>query len=131
MIIAACGSESSESLVETGKKAVANKDYRAASIQFKNALQKEPNSGQIRNLLGLALLDSGDAAAAAVELGKAYELGYDPSKVIPPLAQSLLLTGQYKKLATSFSGVTPADTKAAAALKTSLAVAWDALGDGA
>src|SRR5688572_15375181 len=66
---------------------ISKHDYKAAVISAKSALQTLPNSGEIRRLLGVALLESGDPVAAALELRKARELGAPDSTTVPPLAK--------------------------------------------
>lgn len=129
LALGACTEKSTQSLLADGKAAVAKKDYRAAVIQFKAALQDEPNSPELRYLLGQALLDAGDPVAAAVELGKANEQKYAPDKVVPILAQALLLTGEPRKLVNLYADTTLADRPAQAALKAALATAWASLGE--
>jgi putative PEP-CTERM system TPR-repeat lipoprotein len=127
--MAACSGDSKEALIAAGKKSVADGQAQAAVVQFKSALEKDPNSTEIRYLLGQTLLQAGDAKAASVELTKAFEQGYDRNKVLPSLAQALLLTGDAKKLVTSLGGQTLTDPTSEASLKSTLAEAWAVLGD--
>ena len=69
--LAACGGKSGDELAAAGKAAMDKRDYAAAVIQFKSALQKEPESANLRLQLGLALLEAGDPVSALVELQKA------------------------------------------------------------
>ena len=64
-----------EKLVASAKESLAKNDRSAAVIQLKNALQKNPDLGEARLLLGKALLEQGDLAAAEKELRRARELG--------------------------------------------------------
>lgn len=129
LLLAACGRESPTSLIESGNAFVAKKDMRSAVIQFKAALQAEPNSAQARFLLGQALLKSGDPTSAAVELTKVMDQRYDDNQVLPPLARALLLSGGMSKLTTLYGDVVLSDKQSQAALKTSLATAWGVLGN--
>lgn len=97
MVLVACSGDSAESLISSAKQHLEKHDSKAATIQLKNALQKEPKSGEARYLLGKLMLDSGDAVGASVELGKAQELAYDPDKVIPALASAQLRQGRLDK----------------------------------
>ncbi len=124
-----CGRDTPTSLVASGNDYLAKKDARAAVIQFKAALQAEPQSAEVRYLLGQALLEAGDPAAAVVELSKAMDQRFDDNKVLPPLSRALLLTGGMKKLTTLYGSVTLSDKQADAALRSNLATAWGALGD--
>jgi putative PEP-CTERM system TPR-repeat lipoprotein len=70
----------------------------AAIIQLKNVLQKSPENAEARYLLGVIYNETGDFSSAKAELGRALELRYDPAKVIPPLAKSLLMQGEFQKV---------------------------------
>lgn len=94
---AGCG-DSLDAMLASAKDYLAKNDHAAATIQLKNALAKNPDSGEARFLLGRALLDSGDAVAAEVELRKAIELKFPAEQVTPVLARALLAQGQVKKL---------------------------------
>lgn len=96
-IAAGCG-DSSDAMLASAKDYLSKNDHAAATIQIKNALAKNPNSGEARFLLGRALLDSGDAVAAEVELRKALDLKFSAEQVTPVLARALLAQGQIKKL---------------------------------
>src|SRR5438552_16180828 len=69
-------SERPESMVASAKDYLAKNDRNAAIIQLRNALQKNPDLAEARFLLGKALLDNAEYAAAEKELRKAGELGY-------------------------------------------------------
>jgi cellulose synthase operon protein C len=77
-VLAGCGGGgSSEDFVASGRKLLDAGDTAGAIIQFKNALQKQPDNGEVRYLLGSALLRSGSAQQAIVEYRKAIAQGYD------------------------------------------------------
>jgi len=128
LILGACGGESPESLVSSSKEFLAKKDTKAAVIQLKNALQKNPNLAEARFLLGSALLESGDLAGAELELRKALELKHPADAVIPQLARAMLALGQAKKTVEEFGGLVLSSREAQASLKTSLSSAYAALG---
>lgn len=130
-LLAACSGESSSQLAASGKAFLDKQDTKAAVIQFKSALQKEPQSGELRFLLGKALLAAGDAAGAAVELAKAQDLQFDPNQTLPLLARALLQAGEHRRLTTTWGATTLADRPAQAALQTALAAAWLRQGDAA
>lgn len=129
LALVACGNDSAPALIASGKQYLAKKETAKAVIQFKSALQKDPQSAEGRYLLGQALLDSGDPFSAVVELTKAMDQHHDDNKVLPALARALLLAGGAKKLTTLYGGVTLQDKQAQASLKTSVANAWGVLGD--
>ncbi|UCV05539.1 XrtA/PEP-CTERM system TPR-repeat protein PrsT [Dechloromonas denitrificans] len=124
-----CGGDSPDALIASGKDFLAKKDSKAAVIQLKNALQKNPELGEARFLLGKALLESGDMAGAEVELRKALDLKYASDQSIPLLAQALLATGKAKKVTDEFAKVELPASEAQANLKTTLSIAYSAQGD--
>jgi len=116
---AGCG-DSPDAMLASARDYLAKNDHAAATIQLKNALSKNPNSGEARFLLGRALLESGDAAAAEVELRKAIELKFPAEQVTPVLARALLAQGQIKKL-DELAKTTIASPEGLADLKTTIA----------
>lgn len=128
LLFAACSSDNAENLLSSAREYLAKNDSKAAVIQIKNALQKNPNSPEARYLLGRALSEGGDPAGAEVELRKALELKHSPDLVIPLLGKVLLSQGQFKKLTDELSGVDLGQAAARADLQTSLATAYAAQG---
>ncbi len=126
--VAGCGGKSETQLVASAKSHLESKDVKAATIELKAALQKNPNSVEARYLLGKTLLDAGDAQSAVVELNKARDLHQDDNLVLPALAKAQLATGQAKNVSDSYAGVTLSDPKAAAELKALVAAAYAAQG---
>jgi putative PEP-CTERM system TPR-repeat lipoprotein len=118
-LAAGCG-DSPEAMLTSAKDYLTKNDHAAATIQLKNALTKNPNSGEARFLLGRALLDSGDPVAAEVELRKAIELKFSADQVNPVLARALLAQGQVKQL-DEFAKMTVASPEGLADLKTTIA----------
>ena len=88
----------SEALVARAQEYRKNADYKAAIIELKNALQKNPEHAEARYLLGVTYNDTGDFASAEEHLRRALERGYDSGKVIPALGRSLLMTGKFQKV---------------------------------
>lgn len=127
-LIAGCGGDKPDSLIASGKDFLAKNDSKAAIIQFKNALQQNPELGEARFLLGKTLFEGGDPRGAEIELRKASDLKYSPGLTIPLLARAMLAEGQDKKVIDEFSG-TELSGEAAAALKISLSQAYQALGN--
>lgn len=73
-------------------------DYKAAVIELKNVLVKNPEQAEARYVLGVTYNDLGDFKSAEKELRKALELQYDRTKAIPALGRTLLLQGQFQKV---------------------------------
>ena len=88
VLVAGCGGDNPEAMVASAKEYLAKNDRSAATIQLKNALQKNPDSAEARFLLGRTLLETGDLLAAEKELRRAAELKYPYDQVAPPLARS-------------------------------------------
>jgi putative PEP-CTERM system TPR-repeat lipoprotein len=96
-VVTGCG-ESPEALLASAKQYLSRNDTKAAAIQLKNALQKDPDLPEARYLLGKLLLESGDAAGAEKELREAAALRYDEELVTPLWARALVLIGEHKKV---------------------------------
>ncbi|MFY7865795.1 XrtA/PEP-CTERM system TPR-repeat protein PrsT [Roseateles sp.] len=127
-LLAACGGESYETLMSSAKTELDKGDSKAAIIQLKNALQKSPESGEARYLLGKAFLDGGDARSAEVELRKARDAKFEPNRVLPALARAQLAQQAYKPLIETFAETQLDDAAARADLQTSLATAYISTG---
>ena len=127
--LSGCGGDNPESLIASSKDFLAKNDSKAAVIQLKNALQKDPNLGEARFLLGKALFESGDMAGAEVELRKALERKFASEQTIPLLARTLLASGQAKKVTDEFALLDLPAGEPLAALKTTLSTAYAAQGN--
>ena len=66
-LLAGCGAERPAEVGRLAAKLMAEKDYDGAVIQLKGGLQSQPESGELRFLLGDAMLRSGNAGGAALE----------------------------------------------------------------
>lgn len=104
-------------------------DYKAAVISAKSALQTLPDSAEMRRLLGVALLESGDPVAASLELRKARELGAPDPATLPWLAKALLAQRDAKQVVAQFGSTQLDDAAASAELKTAVAAAQAVLGE--
>ncbi|WP_228273764.1 XrtA/PEP-CTERM system TPR-repeat protein PrsT [Rhodocyclus tenuis] len=128
-LLGGCNDDNPQTLIASGKDFIAKHDNKAAIIQLKNALQKDPNLGEARFLLGKALLDSGDVSGAEVELRKAFDLRYANEQTLPLLARTVLSTGQPKKVTDEFAKAELTAGEAQANLKTTLSIAYAVQGD--
>jgi putative PEP-CTERM system TPR-repeat lipoprotein len=122
-LLAGCNSKSDADLVASGQALMQQKDLPGAIIQFKNALQQDPESKAARLALGLALLEQGDPVAALVELRKAQELLAPDEDVVPPIARAMMLAGEESKVLGQFAGTQLNRPEAAADLQTTIAAA--------
>jgi putative PEP-CTERM system TPR-repeat lipoprotein len=105
------------------------KDLQGAMIQLKNVLQKQPDSGEARLLMGKTLLELGDPVAALVELRKARELGATDEDVVPAIARAMLMVGEDAKVLSQYRATKLKDPQAAADLATSLGTAHAVAGE--
>lgn len=128
IMLSACGGKSEAELITAAKEYLSLQNYSAATIQLKNALQKNAESAEARLLLGKALLGQGDAAGAEIELRQARRLKVADELVMPELARALLAQGENRKLIDEFGLLAFGERKAMADFKTSIASAHAALG---
>ncbi|MDE2275271.1 MAG: PEP-CTERM system TPR-repeat protein PrsT, partial [Burkholderiales bacterium] len=128
LTLSACGGKSDAELIASAKAYLAKNDVKAATIDLKSALQKNPQSAEARYLLGKALLETGDVQGALVELGKARDQHQDDSRVLPLLARAQLAAGQARAVTEQYADVQLSDPKAGAELKALVGSAYVALG---
>lgn len=97
--LSSCGrTQTPQALVAEAKQLQQKGDTKAAIIQLKNALQKNPDNAEARYLLGTIYNQNGDPKSAEKELRKALGLGMNPDKVLPDLGNSLLVQGQFQQI---------------------------------
>lgn len=96
-VLAGCGQDNAQKLVAEAKQYEQKGEHKAAVIQLKNALQKNPDDREARYLLGTIYLRTGDGASAEKEIRKAVSLGMDAAQVLPDLGKALLMQGQAQK----------------------------------
>ena len=75
VLLSACGRDDPAGLIGSARDYQAKGDHNAAVIQLKNVLQKQPENGEARLMLGRSALTLGDAATAEKEFRKALEHG--------------------------------------------------------
>ncbi|KQW46537.1 MULTISPECIES: XrtA/PEP-CTERM system TPR-repeat protein PrsT [unclassified Roseateles] len=128
-VLAACSQRSEQDLLAAAQKRIEEKDAGGAVIELKNLLQQNPENAKGRHLLGKALLEAGDLAGAEIELRRAWELGAPRDELAPLLAQTLLYSGQSRKLISEFADQSLAEPAAMSTLQQHLAVAFLAQGN--
>ena len=97
--LAACGgTESSEQYLLRAKGFMAESDYKAATIELKNALRLDADATEARWLLGKIYLDTGDVQSAEKELQRAQALGWQADDIYPALAQAWLAQGKLEEV---------------------------------
>lgn len=127
-LLTACGGEKPEAMLASARDYMAKNDYKAAAIQVKNALQANPDLAEARYILGVSLLREGDPVGAETELRKARALSYPDDKVVPALAQAMLLQGKVKNVVEDFAAVQLTAPESVAQFQTALAAAHRAQG---
>lgn len=128
-LLAACGVQSPDEMIDAARSSLAKGDNSAAVTYLKAALAERPSSAEGRMLLGTALMNSGDMAAASVELRKGYELQPDLPKVVPLLVKAMAASGNFQKVVDEFGGVELNDPTANADVQGHVAYSHLALGD--
>ncbi|MEQ1600220.1 MAG: PEP-CTERM system TPR-repeat protein PrsT [Methylophilaceae bacterium] len=97
--VTSCGkAETSQKLVLEAKQYQQKGDNKAAVIQLKNALQKNPDDAEARYLLGTIYNQIGDVQSAEKELRRALTLGVDAAKILPELGKALVTQGEFQKV---------------------------------
>ncbi|MGQ3051457.1 MAG: XrtA/PEP-CTERM system TPR-repeat protein PrsT [Roseateles sp.] len=127
-MLTGCWEPSAKQLVDSGKARMEKKDYKAAAIEFKNALQKDGSLVEARFLLGKALLESGDVQGAWLELSKARDAAYSNDELVPVMAATLILRGETDKFIAEYGDVQLSSPKRQAELKAALATAYGSRG---
>lgn len=97
LLLAGCNNQKTDDFVASGRAFLEKRDYPAAIIQFKNAVQKDAQGGEARYWLGYTLFRAGDPAAAEIELRKAIAAGYSADVAEPELLSVLMDMNQFAK----------------------------------
>src|SRR5512139_1239609 len=93
VLLSACGRDDPASLIGSARDYQAKGDHNAAVIQLKNVLQKQPENGEARLMLGRSALILGDAPTAEKEFRKALEHGQPQAVVLPLLMDAMVQSG--------------------------------------
>ncbi len=99
-------------LYQQARELMQKGEDKAAVIQLKNALQRDPEFAQARLELGRLYLKYNDGASAEKELRRAAKLGVSRDKWLLPLGRAYLLQSKYVELLdklTPEDGATPAE----------------------
>lgn len=84
------------------KAAMDKGDLRAALIELRSAVRKDPNNAEAHFRLGAVQLRMGDAVAAERALRQARDNGFDPRAITPLLAQTYMAQGKTRELLRDF-----------------------------
>ena len=126
--LGACGGKDEAALMASARQYIEKRDSKAAIIELKNVLEKNPQSGEARFLLGQALLDSGDPVGADVELKRALEYRHPEAAVAPVRARALLAMGQPRKVLDEYGSLDLKDPLVDIEIQVALSQAHAALG---
>ena len=126
--LAACGADDPASLMTSARQYLDKRQFGAAVIQLKNVLQDAPANAEARYLLGLALLEQGDAVSAQIELDKAVELGFSGDELQVALARAALAAGEPARVLERFGAKSLASPNAQAELRALVGIAHLARG---
>ncbi len=98
-LLAGCDSATPDERLQTARELIANNDRPTAIIEMKNGLQDDPDHVELRALLGLTYLETGDPASAEKELRRAVALGSTDAAVRRGLVRSLIQIGRLEDAA--------------------------------
>lgn len=90
--------ESGQRHAEKAQEQAAQGELSAAAIEYKNALQKNPQDASARFALAELYLKQELGRAAEKELLQARQLGMDEDRIGVPLGEALLLSQDYKRV---------------------------------
>ncbi|BCB26563.1 hypothetical protein SKTS_14490 [Sulfurimicrobium lacus] len=97
--LTSCGkTQTAQTLVADAEQLQQKGDLKAAIIQLKNALQKNPDDAKARYLLGVMYVKTEDHKSAENELRRALKLGMSPAVVVPDLGKTLLAEGRFQSV---------------------------------
>jgi putative PEP-CTERM system TPR-repeat lipoprotein len=124
-----CQRHDAASYLGSAKAHLEKGDYKAALIETKNALQKEPDNPEARLMLARLLLSGGDAQGAETEVRKALDVHAPEDEAYPLLGQAMLARGEHanvvKELSSRKLGTPEARSKLSMALAGAYAMERD------
>lgn len=98
VLTGAAYAERADEYVAEAREFIAAGEFKAATIQLKNALREAPSNVTARLLLGSLYLREGDGAAAAKEYGRARDLGAPAQEWLGGYARALVLQQDFAKV---------------------------------
>lgn len=97
--ISACGTGTDEQeYIDKAAGYLETRDLNAASLELKNALQKNAKNAEARYMLGQIYLNLGDVKTAEKELRRAMNAGWDEAAVQLSLAEAMYRQGDFQKV---------------------------------
>ena len=128
LALGACSPAPADRLAEA-RRLADQQDRAGAILLLKSVIQEEPTLARARWMLGAALLDNGEVAAAQIELDRALSLGQPLPDVAPLQARALLAAGKPQAVIAQFGSLALPEPQPTAALRTVVAQAHATLGD--
>ncbi|MEN9728850.1 MAG: system TPR-repeat protein PrsT [Pseudomonadota bacterium] len=90
------GEDATVDHVANARKAIENREFRAAEIELKNALRKNPGDAEARLLLAEGHLRFGDGRAAETNLDKAEAAGMAAARLMVPRLNAWMLQQKFE-----------------------------------
>lgn len=112
LVLFACSQQTGEQHLQKARGYVEDKDYQAAVIELKSALQKSPQLAEARFELGRIYVQQQQFQQAEKELNRAMEYGYPEEAVIPLLSRAYQKTGAdvaLSKMENQYAGMSDED----------------------
>lgn len=119
-LMAGCGQDP----MNAGKEHMTKGEYPAAVIEFKNAVQAQPDSVQARLALADAYEHSFDPGSAEQHLRKAVERGGDADLLLPRIAILMLERGELEPIVRDFKDRHLKSAEAESNLRAIVAIAY-------
>ncbi len=119
-LLAGCGQDA----MQSGADYMAKGDYGAAVIEFKNAVQAQPESVPARLALADAFEHTFDPANAEQHLRKAVERGGDANQLLPRIATLMLDRNELEAIVREFKDRTLTQPEAQSNLRAIVAIAY-------
>jgi putative PEP-CTERM system TPR-repeat lipoprotein len=99
VVLSGCGLVmGSEERLNRAEKAIDEGDYRAAIIDARDVLRKQPDNMRGRLILARASVGADDGPTAEKEFNRALELGADRDEIIVGLGTAILQQNKFKQL---------------------------------
>jgi putative PEP-CTERM system TPR-repeat lipoprotein len=95
--LASCDSSTPGATLDAVRQRIAQGDYPGAVIDLKSEIERDPENGELRFLLGSVLRKQADLAGAEIELDRARSLGFEQRKTLAELVELHLQRGQPRK----------------------------------
>ena len=122
--LSGCSGDDPAALLASARHYQDQRDFSASIIQLKNVLQKAPDDGEARYLLGRALLEQGNAVMAQIELDKALQLGFASDGLQLALVRAALARGEADRVPERFGATALSTPSAQAELRALIGMAY-------